>query len=616
MPFHSPYTEKPHTDRSDLYNLRRVYPYIWDYRGRALVALLSLVLSKLAVVAVPLLLKAIVDALDIGRAAGAGQDPTQLALILPLSLLLAYGAMRLASSFFNEMRDAVFARVRYHAMRRLSLQVLQHLQNLSLRFHLERRTGNIISDLERGTNSISSILNYLVFNILPTIAEFILVAVILLSAYEPRFAVAVFATVFVYIGFTLMVTEWRMHFRHTMNRLDSQANGQAVDGLLNFETVKYFGNESLELKRYDSTLNEWEEAAVKSQTSMSLLNFGQGAIIAVGVTVIVIFAAQGVVAGTLTLGDLVLVNTMMLQLFMPLNFLGIIYRMLKYTLADMDKVFKLLDQQPEITDKPGGGPLQVTDGVIRFEAVDFGYQPERQVLHDISFEVPAGKKVAVVGASGAGKSTLARLLFRFYDVSAGRILIDNQDIRDVTQSSLRKAIGIVPQDTVLFNESLLYNIQYARPDADRGEVEHAARLANIHDFILSLPDGYDTVVGERGLKLSGGEKQRVAIARVILKNPRILIFDEATSSLDSRSEQAILRSLQQAATDHTTLVIAHRLSTIIDADRILVLEGGRLVEEGQHSQLLERDGIYAHMWRLQQEERALEADVLDSAMNA
>lgn len=595
---HYRYTDAPHRGRHDLRNLKRMAPYLWEYRGRVVLALLSLVLAKVATVGVPVILKQIVDALDLSR----GQ-----ALGLPLLLFLVYGALRLASSLFNELRDGIFARVRYRAMRRLSNQVLRHLHDLSLRYHLERRTGNITRDLERGTNSISSILNYLVFNIIPTGAEFLLVAVILLGQYEWQFTAVTFGTVVVYIAFTLLISEWRMHYRHTMNKLDSKANGEAVDSLLNYETVKYFNNEAFELQRYDKTLSRWEDAAVKSQTSMSLLNFGQGAIIAVGLTGIMIFAGRGVVNGTMTLGDLVLVNTLMLQLFIPLNFLGIVYRMLKHSLADMDLVWKLLDQQPEIRDEPNAPPLQVTAARVRFEQVNFSYQPDRPILEEISFEIPPGHKVAVVGPSGAGKSTLARLLFRFYDVNAGRILIDGQNIAEVNQESLRRAIGIVPQDTVLFNESIYYNIQYARPEATREEVEQAARLAAIHDFIVSLPQGYDTVVGERGLKLSGGEKQRVAIARVILKNPPILIFDEATSSLDSRSEKAILQALEDVAQQHTTLVIAHRLSTIIDADRILVMEHGRIVEQGTHQVLLQDKGVYAQMWALQQEEQAAEA---------
>ncbi|UCE90585.1 MAG: ABC transporter ATP-binding protein/permease, partial [Pseudomonadota bacterium] len=495
------YIDRPHRDRRDWYNLKRMLPYIWEYRGRVLFALLCLVVAKMAIVAVPLVLKEVVDALDSATAPDA-------VLVLPVMFLLAYGALRLTASMFNELRDAVFARVRYHAMRALSNKVLDHLHSLSLRFHLERRTGNVVSDLERGTNSISSILNYLVFNILPTAAEFVLVAVLLFGRYEPRFAIATFVTVVVYVGFTLAVTEWRMHYRHRMNALDSEAGGQAVDALLNYETVKYFNNEDFELRRYDRTLNAWENAAVKSQTSMSLLNFGQGAIIAAGVTAVMFFAAQGVVSGALTIGDLVLVNALMLQLFMPLNFLGVIYRMLKYTMADMDLVFKLLDRQTEISDREGADDLRVTNAAVRFDKVRFAYQPERPILHGLSFDIPPGNKVAVVGPSGAGKSTLARLLFRFYDVTDGQVLVDDQDVRDVTQASLRQAIGIVPQDTVLFNDTIYYNIQYARPAAGRDEVVQAAQLANIHDFIESLPQGYDTVVGERGLKLSGGEKQR------------------------------------------------------------------------------------------------------------
>ena len=600
---HYHYTSAPHAGRQDLRNLKRVFPYIWEYRGRVLLALVSLILAKVAIVGIPLVLKEIVDALDTAQGA---------VIVLPVMLFLIYGALRLGSSLFNELRDAIFARVRFHAMRRLSNQVLTHLHELSLRYHLERRTGNITRDLERGTLSVSSILNYLVFNIVPTAAEFVLVAIILLGQYEWHFALVTFATVAVYIGFTLAVTEWRMHFRHTMNKLDSEANGQAVDSLLNYETVKYFNNEAYELKRYDNTLLQWEEAAVKSHTSMALLNFGQGVIIAVGLTLIMIYAGKGVVAGSMSLGDLVLVNTLMLQLFMPLNFLGIIYRMLKHTLADMDLVLKLLDRQVEVEDSPAAVPLVIREPTVRFEHVSFAYQEDRPILHDVSFEIPAGQKVAVVGPSGAGKSTLSRLLFRFYDVGAGRILIDNQSVAEVTQESLRRAIGIVPQDTVLFNESIYYNIQYAQPEASQEDVHNAARMAHIHEFIESLPQGYETMVGERGLKLSGGEKQRIAIARVILKNPPILIFDEATSSLDSRSEQAILQALKEVAEKNTTLVIAHRLSTIIDANTILVMEQGRIVEQGDHHALLERGGLYAQMWALQQEEKRVESQTLET----
>lgn len=587
------YTEPPHEQRDDMHNIRRVLPYIWQYKGRVLIALVSLTLAKLATVGVPLILKDIVDSLDKDLSTAT----------LPLMLLLAYGALRAGNSAFNELRDAIFARVRYGAMRTLSHQVIKHLYSLSLRFHLERQTGGISRDLERGTNSVASLLNYLVFNILPTAAEFALVAVILLGKYSTIFTIVVFSTVAVYIGFTILVTNWRMHYRHQMNRLDSQANSMALDGLINYETVKYFNNEQLEVSRYDSTLGEWENAAVKSQTSMSLLNFGQGMIIAVGVTLIMIYATEGVLAGTMSLGDLVLVNTMMLQLFMPLGFLGIIYRMLRHALADMDLLFRLMDTQNEITDRPGARDLQVSRGEVIFDHVHFHYNDDRPILKDVHFTIPAGHKVAVVGPSGAGKSTLARLLYRFYDVNQGGIRIDGQDLREVTQDSLRRAIGIVPQDTVLFNDSIYHNIAYADHNATRADVERAAKLANIHDFIQGLPEGYDTLVGERGLKLSGGEKQRVAIARVILKAAPLLIFDEATSSLDSQTEQQINLALKDLAERHTTLVIAHRLSTIVDADNIIVLKDGRIEEQGSHSQLLSQDGLYAQMWRLQQEEK-------------
>jgi ATP-binding cassette subfamily B protein len=450
----------------------------------------------------------------------------------------------------------------------------------------------------------------MVFSVLPVLVEFGLVAAILFSQYDLVFALVTFGTVAVYVAFTFAITEWRMDFRHQMNRLDSQANSHAFDSLINYETVKYFGNESMELSRYDRTLSDWEETAVKSQTSMSVLNFGQGAIIALGVTFIMFFAARGVVTGSMSIGDLVLVNALLLQLFIPLNFLGIVYRQIKYALADMDLVFKLLEREPEIEDRPGARPLAMTQGTVRFAHVDFHYQPEREILRDVDFEIGPGQKVAVVGHSGAGKSTLSRLLFRFYEVTDGRILIDGQDLRDLTQDSLRAAIGVVPQDTVLFNDSIHYNLAYGRPDASREEIERAAEMAHIRAFIEGLPDGWDTVVGERGLKLSGGEKQRVAIARAILKRPRILVFDEATSSLDSHTEQAIQQTLAEVAEDHTTLVIAHRLSTVVDADRILVMEAGRIVEQGTHRQLLSAGGVYAEMWELQRREREASLEVV------
>lgn len=593
-------TERAHTDRRDWHNLKSMLPFLLDFRGRVLFALACLVAAKITNVGIPIVLKLIVDSLQ--------AKPGQI-LVLPVSLLVAYGALRLAGALFNELRDTVFARVRYHAIRQVSVRVLEHLHKLSLRYHLERKTGGIARDIERGTSSISTLLNYLVFSIVPIAIEFTLVAVILLHNYAPIFAIVTFATVAVYVLFTVKITEWRMDHRHAMNRLDSQASNQSIDSLINYETVKYFNNEQLELERYNRTLGEWEDMAVKSQTSMSILNFGQGAIIAIGVTIIMFLATNGVVKGTMSIGDLVMVNAFMLQLFIPLSALGIMYRQLKYTLADMDMLFHLLETPAEINDLPNAPELKVSQGEIRFEHVSFGYTPERQILNDVSFVVPAGKKVAVVGHSGAGKSTLSRLLYRFYDVTSGQILIDKQDIRSVTQASLRKAIGIVPQDTVLFNDSIRYNLQYGNPNASQVEIERAADMAHIRSFIESLPDGWDTIVGERGLKLSGGEKQRVAIARAILKQPPILIFDEATSSLDSATEQAIQKTLNEVAGHHTTLMIAHRLSTIVDADQILVMDHGQVIEQGTHAELINQQGIYKQMWDLQlheQEESATE----------
>jgi ATP-binding cassette subfamily B protein len=539
-------------------------------------------------------LKGLVD--DLGVEA----DPL---LVLPVALLLAYGALRLSSSLFNELRDVLFTRVRYRAMRRLTLRTLEHLHKLALRFHLERKTGAISRDLSRGAASLSTLLNYFTFSILPIMVEFLLVASILISQYDAVFTLIIFGSVAVYVAFTFAVSNWRMGYRLAMNRYESQASNEAIESLINYETVKYFGNEELELKRCSATLGKWEDNAVISQSSMSALNFGQAAIIAVGVTLIMFFAADEVRNGDMSIGDFVLVNAFLLQLFIPLGFLGIVYRQMKHSLTDMDQLVKLLDEEPEIKDAPNASELVVGQGEVRFEHGAFSYQSGRPILHDIDFTIPPGKKVAVVGASGAGKSTLARLLFRFYDVGQGRILIDGQDISEVTQASLRAAIGIVPQDTVLFNESLQYNLAYARPDATQDEIVEAVKLAQLHDFVQSLPEGYDTVVGERGLKLSGGEKQRVAIARAILKQPKILIFDEATSALDSESEQAILSALKLASTDHTTLVIAHRLSTIVDADEILVLENGRIVERGDHAALLCRRGVYANLWTLQKNEQ-------------
>ncbi len=589
-------TEEPHKQRTDFKNLLKMFPYIWAYRWRVLIALACLVIAKVATVAVPLILKRIVDSLDVEASL----------LLLPLGLLLAYGALRLTTALFNELRDVLFARVRYRAIQKLSTRVLEHLHNLPLRFHLERQTGSITRDLERGTQSLSSIINYMVFIIVPTFVELGLVAAILLSAYALKFSVATLITIVLYIGFTLLVTNWRMKYRHEMNRLDSQANSIAVDSLLNYETVKYFNNERYELSRYGETLSQWENAAVKSITTMSMLNFGQAFIIAIGVTIIMIFAAGGVADESMTLGDLVLVNALMLQLFVPLNTLGIVYRQITYSLADMDMLVKLLQQDTEINDVQNAGSLSVSAANIEFENVSFSYNEDREILHDVSMMIPSGHKVAVVGASGAGKSTIARLLFRFYDVTEGAVRIDGQDVRECTQQSLHENIAVVPQDTVLFNESIYFNIQYAKPDATKAEIEQAARLANIHDFIEQLPQQYETIVGERGLKLSGGEKQRIAIARAVLKNPRIVIFDEATSSLDSQSESMILNAMQEVTQGVTTLVIAHRLSTIVDADSIYVFDHGHIIESGNHRELLALKGTYANMWALQQEERVAE----------
>ena len=587
---------------ADWRTIRSLLPYLWEFKGRVVLAMSLLVLAKLANVAVPLALKEIIDALDKSHAV----------LAVPVLLILGYGLLRLFSTLFGELRDAVFAKVTQRAIRRVALKVFEHLHSLSLRFHLEKQTGGVSRDIERGTRGISFLLNFMLFNILPTLLEIGLVAAILFSKYSPWYAIITFVTLIVYIAFTLVVTEWRMVVRRSMNDLDSKANSRAIDSLLNYETVKYFNNERFEAGRYDETLQSWEKAAVRNQTSLSFLNSGQGAIIAAGVTLLMFMAGRGVVQGTMTIGDLVLVNAFLIQLYMPLHFLGFVYREIRHSLADMERMFGLLEQGGEVADKTDALELKITGGEIRFESVGFGYDSRRQVLREVSFTVPSGHKVAVVGSSGAGKSTISRLLFRFYDATAGRILIDDQDIRDVTQKSLRRAIGIVPQDTVLFNDTIYYNIAYGRPEATREEIIEAARSAHIHDFVESLPDRYDTLVGERGLKLSGGEKQRVAIARTLLKNPPILVFDEATSALDSRTEKKIQSELQEIATNHTTLVIAHRLSTIMDADQILVMEHGLIVERGTHDELLAQNGAYAHMWALQQQERKQEEQQLQA----
>jgi ATP-binding cassette subfamily B protein len=579
---------------SDWRTLRKLVPYVWEWRWRVLVALLFLVAAKLANIGVPLVLKSLVDALSLKPG-----DP-RVALVVPVALLLAYGALRISITLFTELREFLFYPVAARIARRVSLETFDHLLSLSLRFHLERQTGGVSRDIERGSRSIQSLLNFTIYNILPTLVEIVLVIVLLSAKFDGWFAAITFGALVAYIAYTVTVTEWRTHFRRAMNEQDSKANTKALDALLNYETVKYFSNEPFEHARYDDNLQRLEKASVKSQTSLSLLNLGQSLIIATAVTLLVWRATVGVVAGTMTLGDLVLVNALMIQLYIPLNFLGVIYREIKQSLTDLEKMFALLGQHREVADAPDAKPLVTHGGSVRFDDVRFGYDADREILHGVSFEIPAGKTVAVVGPSGSGKSTLARLLFRFYDVQSGRIAIDGQDIRSVTQKSLREAIGIVPQDTVLFNDTVEYNIAYGRTGADRAAVERAARSAHIHSFIASTPKGYETMVGERGLKLSGGEKQRVAIARTLLKNPPIMVFDEATSALDSANERAIQAELQSAARNRTALVIAHRLSTVVDAHQILVMEDGRIVERGSHAELVARGGRYAEMWQLQQ----------------
>ncbi|MFC4158355.1 ABCB family ABC transporter ATP-binding protein/permease [Chitinimonas lacunae] len=589
----SPAVPKP---RNDWRTLSTLFPYLWRYKFRVLGALTLLVGAKIANVSVPLILKDVVDHLD-----RSGQASADAMLVVPVMLIAAYGALRLASTALGELRDALFAKVSQGAIRRIALQVFEHLHRLSLRFHINRQTGGVTRDIERGTRGIATLLNFMLFNILPTLVEIGLVAAILMSKYHWHFTAVTLLTIVAYIAYTLTVTEWRTKTRRSMNELDSKANVRAVDSLINYETVKYFSNEKFESARYDESLSKWERASIKNEVSLAILNTGQSAIIALGVTMLVWLAADGVARGEMSLGDLVLVNAFLIQLYAPLNFLGMVYREIKQALTDMEKMFSLLEQNEEVQDRPGAVALSTQAATIRFENVDFGYDAKRQILHMVDFDIPAGHTVAVVGSSGAGKSTLSRLLFRFYDVSGGRLSINGIDVRDYTQESLRAHIGIVPQDTVLFNDTIYYNIAYGRPGASREEVVEAARSAHILDFIERLPDGWETEVGERGLKLSGGEKQRVAIARTILKNPPILVFDEATSALDSKTEKSIQAELAAIAEHRTTLVIAHRLSTIVDADQILVMDHGRVVERGTHRQLIEQGGMYARMWALQQQ---------------
>ena len=584
---------KGHSRRAALHNLA---PYLWQYRARVLIALLMLVAAKVANVGVPVVLKDIVNALDVKP------GDARAVLVVPVALLVAYGALRLSVSLFTELREIVFSRVTQGAVRKIALEVFDHLFSLPLRYHLERQTGGMSRDIERGTRGISSLVSYTLYSILPTLVEMTLVIGILMVKYDWWFAGIALVALALYIGFTVVVTEWRTNLRRTMNEQDSRANQRAVDALLNYETVKIFGNEAHEARRYDENLHRWMTAAVKSQNSLSLLNLGQSFIIAVAVTLLVWRATAGVVSGTMNLGDLVLVNAFMIQLYAPLNFLGVIYREIRQSLTDIERMFIILEQNRDIADAPDAKPLVVSRGTLRFDNVHFGYAPGRQVLRGLSFEVAGGETLAIVGPSGAGKSTLSRLLFRFYDVDTGRITIDGQDIARVSQASLRAALGLVPQDTVLFNDTIGYNIAYGRPSASQADVEAVARAAQIHDFIARQPLGYETQVGERGLKLSGGEKQRVAIARALLKNPPVLIFDEATSQLDSANEKAIQGEIRLAARNRTTLIIAHRLSTVVDAHQILVLDDGRIKERGTHAQLLELGGVYARMWALQQEQ--------------
>ncbi|HUH88572.1 MAG TPA: ABC transporter ATP-binding protein/permease [Pusillimonas sp.] len=577
-------------NRNDFKTIRSLLPFVWEFKYRVLIAMAFLVAAKVASVITPLYLKDVVDALSL---------PQNL-IVLPVAALLGYGLARLASTVFGELRDALFARVTQGSIRRIATRLFEHLFALSMRFHLQRQTGGLSRDIERGTKGIGFLLNFMVFNVLPTLLEITMVTAILLWRYDLTFAAVTLGTIGAYIVFTLIVTEKRMVYRRSMNDLDSQANSKAIDAILNYETVKYFGNEAYEQDRYDRNLNRWVDSAVKNQVSLNFLNMGQGVIITVGVTALLALSANGVVKQTMTVGDVVLVSAYLTQLYAPLNFLGFVYREIKHALADMERMFGLMDQDLEVADKPSAKVLNTRSASVTFEHVDFGYELNRQILFDVSFEIPAGQTLAVVGASGAGKSTLSRLLFRFYDVSEGAIKVEGMDIRDLDQASLRRHIGIVPQDTVLFNDTILYNIAYGNPGAHRDDIIEAARAARIHDFVMGLPDGYDTQVGERGLKLSGGEKQRVAIARTLLKNPPILVLDEATSALDTHTEKHIQDELRQIARDRTTLIIAHRLSTVVDADEILVLDQGRVVEQGSHRELLLQGGRYAQMWMLQQ----------------
>ena len=591
----------PPAQRSDWSTLSRLFPYLWVYKWRVLAALAFMVGAKMANVGVPLLLKELVDSMSPNGGLVGGNIDVKTLVVVPVALLIGYGALRLSTSLFTELRELVFSKATEGAARSISLQVFRHLHAMSLRFHLERQTGGMTRDIERGTRGVHSLISYSLYSIIPTLIEVALVLTLLAVKFDVWFALITIIALVFYITFTVTVTEWRTQFRKKMNELDSTAHTRAVDSLLNYETVKYFNNEEFEAKRYDSSLEKYRRAAVKSQTTLSMLNTGQQLIIAIALVAMLWRATQGVVEGRMTLGDLVMVNAFMIQLYIPLNFLGVIYREIKQSLTDLEKMFSLMEREREIDDVPGAKPLDTSrSSAVKFENVNFAYEAARPILHNISFEIPDGKTVAVVGPSGSGKSTLARLLYRFYDVQQGHITIAGQDIKQVTQSSVRQAIGIVPQDTVLFNDTVEYNIAYGQVGATRAQVEEAAASAHIHSFISATPAGYQTMVGERGLKLSGGEKQRVAIARTLLKNPPILIFDEATSALDSANERAIQGELQNVAQNKTTLVIAHRLSTVVDAHEILVMDAGRIIERGNHAALLAANGRYAAMWALQQ----------------
>ena len=604
-------TEGVRTPLGSMGTLRRFLPYLWPenewgLRLRVVLALTCLVAAKVALVYVPIFYRDAIDALD--------ADRTAAAIAIPVGIILAYGGARVLSLAFGELRDAFFARVGQRAIRTIALQVFRHLHSLSLGYHLSRQTGGLSRSIERGTKAIETLLRFSLFSIVPTMLEIVLVFVILWRALDIWVALVTIATVVIYVAYTMLVTEWRIKFRRAMNEEDSRANTRAIDSLLNYETVKYFGNEAHEARRFDTAMRGYESASIKSQQSLALLNIGQAIIISVGLAAVMLMTASGIVSGALTMGTFVMANTYLMQLYQPLGFFGFVYREIKQSLIDMENMFDLLSEEPQVADAGEAVTLEVGDAEVQFEDVHFGYDPRRPILNGVTFRVSAGRTVAVVGPSGSGKSTIGRLLFRFYDVTGGAIRIDGKDVRDITQASLRAAIGVVPQDTVLFNDTIYYNIAYGKPGASPAEIENAARMAHIHDFIMAMPDGYETVVGERGLKLSGGEKQRVAIARTVIKDPAILLLDEATSALDSHTEQEIQRNLREIARGRTTLCIAHRLSTVVDADEILVLDAGTIVERGRHAELLARDGRYAEMWRRQQESRDRGDDFAEGAL--